>query len=57
MLTVSEVAELLHLHPNTIRMWSNSGMLKSYRLGTRRDRRFMLEDINKFLRHNGHGDN
>ena len=49
MLTVSEVSQLLHIHPNTVRTWSDSGLLKAYRLGHRRDRRFRPEDISKFL--------
>ena len=50
MLTVSEVAYLLHVHPNTIRLWSEKGLLKAYRLGCRHDRRYHLEDINRFLK-------
>ncbi|MFC1902315.1 helix-turn-helix domain-containing protein [Chloroflexota bacterium] len=49
MLTVSEVAESLHVHPNTVRMWSNRGLLKAYRIGYRHDRRFRREDIEKLL--------
>lgn len=49
MLTVSEVAQLLHIHPNTVRNWSDNGLLKTYRLGYRHDRRFHLEDVNKLL--------
>ena len=52
MLTVSEVAYLLHVHPNTVRFWSDSGLLTTYRLGRRHDRRFRLEDIERFLRVN-----
>ena len=49
MLTVSEVAHLLHVHPNTIRLWSKIGALKSYRIGKRRDYRFSHADVETFL--------
>ena len=52
MLTVSEVAKLLRVHPNTVRNWSDNGLLKAYRLGYRGDRRFSHEDIEKFLAYN-----
>jgi excisionase family DNA binding protein len=55
MLTVNEVAHLLHVHPNTIRLWSKLGTLKSYRIGKRRDYRFALADVEAFLyKDNGH---
>ena len=49
MLTVSDVARLLNVHINTIRRWSNQGILKAYRIGSRGDRRFQQEDITNFL--------
>jgi len=49
MLTISEVAHLLNVHINTVRRWSNQGLLKSYRIGSRGDRRFKRTDIEKFL--------
>jgi excisionase family DNA binding protein len=49
MLTVNEVAHLLHVHPNTVRLWSKIGALKSYRIGRRRDYRFNLADVETFL--------
>jgi excisionase family DNA binding protein len=53
MLTVSEVAELLHVHPSTIRKWTNQGMMRAARIGTRGDRRFKREDISAFLNEQG----
>lgn len=49
MLTTGEAAQLLGLHPNTVRRWSEKGMLKVYRVGTRGDRRFRRKDIDAFL--------
>jgi excisionase family DNA binding protein len=49
MLTASEVARLLNVHMNTVRRWSNQGVLKAYRIGSRGDRRFRQEDIAYFL--------
>ena len=49
MLTIAETAHLLNVHINTVRRWSDQGMLKSYRIGTRGDRRFRNEDIDSFL--------
>jgi len=49
MLTTAEVARLLHVHPNTVRRWSNKGMFHAYRLGTRGDRRFNRKDIERFM--------
>jgi len=49
MLTASDVARLLNVHMNTVRRWSNQGVLKAYRIGSRGDRRFRQEDIAYFL--------
>jgi len=49
MLRVSDVAEILHAHPNTIRRWSEQGRIRAYRIGTRGDRRFMQSDIVGFI--------
>ncbi len=49
MLTSSEVARLLHVHVNTVRRWSNQGILRAYRIGPRGDRRYRREAIAKFL--------
>jgi len=49
MLTTSDVAHLLSVHINTVRRWSNQGILRAYRIGSRGDRRFRQEDIAIFL--------
>jgi len=49
MLTTSDVAHLLNVHINTVRRWSNKGILKAYRVGSRGDRRFQHEDVVSFL--------
>ena len=45
LLTVGQVARLLHIHPNSVRRWSNKGILESYRISKRGDRRFRKEDV------------
>jgi len=45
MMTTSGVARMLHLHVNTVRRWSNRGILQPYRIGPRGDRRFKRDDV------------
>lgn len=52
MLTTTEVAQVLHVHPNTVRQWADKQLIRAYRLGPRGDRRFKREDLEGFLRHN-----
>ena len=49
MLTMREVVQLLNLHVNTVRRWTNWGVLKAYRVGPRGDRRFRKEDVTNLL--------
>ena len=49
MLTVKDVARLLHIHVNTARRWSDQGIIRSYRITRRGDRRFRQDDIARFL--------
>jgi excisionase family DNA binding protein len=49
MLTVREVARLLHIHSNTVRRWSDRGIIRAYPITPRGDRRFRREDIARFL--------
>ena len=45
MLTTSGVARIFNVHASTIRRWSEQGIIKSYRIGPRGDRRFRREDV------------
>ena len=49
MMTVSEASKILHVHPNTLRRWSDKSIIKSYCITPRGDRRFMARDIDQFL--------
>ena len=57
MLAIRDVARLLNVHENTVRRWSDRGLLKSYRLNHRGDRRFRKDHIALFMSqlkaHNG----
>ena len=50
MLTTNEVARIIRVHVNTVRRWSNQGVLKTYYISLRGDRRYKREDIANFLR-------
>ena len=52
MLTTTEVAHFLHVHPNTVRQWADKQLIHAYRLGPRGDRRFKREDLDGFLTQN-----
>ena len=49
LLTLREVAYQLHAHVNSIRRWTNEGLLLSVRIGRRGDRRFRPLDVERFL--------
>ena len=50
LLRVSQVAEIMNAHPNSVRHWADRGLLPSYRIGRRGDRRFRVQDVDEFLR-------
>jgi len=50
MLRVGQVAQRFGLHPNTVRRWNAKGILKSYRISPRGDRRFRRQDLDSFLK-------
>jgi len=48
-LTVTRAAEVLGVHANTVRAWSDAGRLRYYRINPRGDRRYRLSDLHRFL--------
>jgi diguanylate cyclase (GGDEF)-like protein/excisionase family DNA binding protein len=48
-LTVTRAAQVLGVHPNTVRAWSDAGRLRYYRINPRGDRRYRLGDLQRFL--------
>ena len=49
LLTPAQAADLLNVHVNTLRRWSNKGILETYRIGPRGDRRLRRQDIDNLL--------
>jgi excisionase family DNA binding protein len=49
MLTVTDAAEIIHVHPNTLRRWHDQGRIEACRIGTRGDRRFWQSAIARFI--------
>ncbi len=49
LLTISEAAEMLNIHPETLRRWDRNGTLNSVRVNDRGDRRYELKVILNFL--------
>jgi excisionase family DNA binding protein len=49
MLTVSEMGRLFHVSDTTIRRRADKGIIKAYRVGPRRFRRFKPEDVAALL--------
>jgi len=45
LLTAGEVASLLNVHIDTVRRWSNLGILESFHSGTRGNKLFRKKDV------------
>src|SRR5437870_1993732 len=48
-LSVTRAAEVLGVHANTVRAWSDAGRLRYYRINPRGDRRYRIGDLHRFL--------
>jgi len=53
LLTVKEAAQILHVHENTLRRWTDQGIISTFRIGPRGDRRLQEDDVNEFKSHIG----
>lgn len=49
LIRINEAAELLGVHPETLRRWDREGKLRTVVINDRGDRRFKLSEINKFI--------
>jgi len=49
-LRISQAAKLLGVNPVTLRRWEFKGYLTPLRIGPRKDRRYLREDIEKLLK-------
>ena len=47
--TVTGAAHILGAHINSVRRWPDRGLLPSYRIGLRGDRRFGPDEVSSFL--------
>lgn len=52
LLSLKQTAEVLHCHPNTLRLWDKNGILKAVRFGKRGDRKYRRHDVLEVLRTN-----
>ncbi len=49
LLSIQEAADILGVHPETLRRWDREGKLQAVKIGERGDRRYRHEDILKII--------
>lgn len=49
LLTIGEAARFLGLHPNTLRRWSDQGLIPTHHISARGDRRFRKAELDQFV--------
>jgi len=47
--SVNQVANIFHVHPSTLRRWSDQGLIRSFRLNSHGDRRYRKFDVYHFI--------
>ena len=47
LITVSEAAELLDVHRNTVRNWADRGIIRAVRLPGNGQRRFQIQEVER----------
>ena len=50
LLTTGQAAQILNVHTNTLRRWAGQGAINAFRLGPRRDRRFVRSEVEHLLK-------
>lgn len=45
LLTIKQAANMINVHPNTLRNWEKEGKITAVRIGSRRDRRYPKQVI------------
>lgn len=53
LLDIKEAAEILNVAEMTVRRWTNAGLLRCYRVGGKRERRFRIQDLQEYLEKGG----
>ena len=49
LLSIGEVSQIFHIHPDTLRNWEKSGDLVPLRVGPRKDRKYRKQDIETII--------
>ena len=55
LITLREAADILKVHPNTLRLWDKKGILVAIRIGEKGIRKYKKEDIIKLIDNNSKG--